>query len=111
MSAFSNVDPSSTISKGLSPYSYVQSRDKSLEDHLTIHLKEITRIGTALSVEKNIHKLLEMIVDEAKSLTNADAGTLYILDKDKKIIAKRITPEQAEQIIDNLIQIESKNNS
>jgi HD-GYP domain-containing protein (c-di-GMP phosphodiesterase class II) len=90
MSAFSNVDPSSTISKGLSPYSYVQSRDKSLEDHLTIHLKEITRIGTALSVEKNIHKLLEMIVDEAKSLTNADAGTLYILDKDKKALQFQI---------------------
>jgi len=36
---------------------------------------------------------------------------LFILDKDKKIIAKRITPEQAEQIIDNLIRIESKNNS
>ncbi len=34
---------------------------------------------------------------------------LFILDRDKKIVAKRITPEQAEQIINNLIAIESKN--
>jgi len=36
---------------------------------------------------------------------------LFVLDHEKKIVAKRITPEQAEQIINNLIQIESKNNS
>jgi thiol-disulfide isomerase/thioredoxin len=36
---------------------------------------------------------------------------LFILDKDKKIVAKRVTPEQAEQIINNLIAIESNNNS
>jgi len=35
---------------------------------------------------------------------------LFILDRDKKIVAKRITPEQAENIINNLIQIELKNN-
>ncbi|MEN8229438.1 MAG: thioredoxin-like domain-containing protein [Bacteroidota bacterium] len=34
---------------------------------------------------------------------------LFLLDKDKKIVAKRITPEQAESIINNLIKIESKN--
>ena len=36
---------------------------------------------------------------------------LFILDQEKKIVAKRITPEQAENIINNLIKIESKNNS
>ena len=34
---------------------------------------------------------------------------LFILDRDKKIVAKRVTPEQAEQIINNLIAMESKN--
>ena len=34
---------------------------------------------------------------------------LFILDRDKKIVAKRVTPEQAEQIINNLIAIESLN--
>lgn len=36
---------------------------------------------------------------------------LFVLDQNKKIVAKRITPEQAERIINNLIQLESQNNS
>lgn len=35
---------------------------------------------------------------------------LFVLDRDKKIIAKRVTPEQAEKIIHNLIEIESNDN-
>jgi len=35
---------------------------------------------------------------------------LFVLDQDKKIIAKRVTPEQAEQIINNMIELELKNN-
>jgi hypothetical protein len=35
---------------------------------------------------------------------------LFVLDQDKKIIAKRVTPEQAEQIINNMIELESQNN-
>lgn len=46
--------------------------------------RSFARIGQALSVEKNINKLLEMVVDEARNLSNADAGTLYILDENKK---------------------------
>lgn len=36
---------------------------------------------------------------------------LFVLDQDKKIVAKRITPEQAELIINNLIQMDSQNKS
>ncbi|MCD4709464.1 MAG: redoxin domain-containing protein [Bacteroidales bacterium] len=35
---------------------------------------------------------------------------LFVLDRDKKIIAKRVTPEQAEKIINNLIEFESNDN-
>lgn len=48
------------------------------------HIKQLTQIGLALSGEKDIDKLLELIVEEAKELANADAGTLYILDKDRE---------------------------
>lgn len=48
------------------------------------HIKQLTGIGLALSAEKNISKLLEMIVDESRDLSNADGGTLYIVDDDKK---------------------------
>jgi HD-GYP domain-containing protein (c-di-GMP phosphodiesterase class II) len=50
------------------------------------HIRKLTEIGLALSAEKNISKLFEMIVDEARELSDADAGTLYILDKyDKQL--------------------------
>jgi HD-GYP domain-containing protein (c-di-GMP phosphodiesterase class II) len=48
------------------------------------HIKQLAQIGLALSIEKDINKLLEMIVDEARDLTSADAGTLYILCKEKQ---------------------------
>ncbi len=45
-------------------------------------IKKLSQIGTALSAERNLDKLLEMIVEEASEFTNADAGTLYILEDD-----------------------------
>ncbi|MDH5543492.1 MAG: GAF domain-containing protein [Nitrospinota bacterium] len=40
-------------------------------------IKKLSDIGIALSSEKNLDKLLEMILNEAMSFTSADAGTLY----------------------------------
>ncbi len=48
----------------------------------TTHLQRLSQIGIALSAEKDINKLLEMIVDEAMIFTKADAGTLYVVDED-----------------------------
>lgn len=39
----------------------------------------LTEIGIALSAELNLDALLEKIVHHARELTNADAGTLYLL--------------------------------
>lgn len=47
---------------------------------LTEHLRHLTDIGLALSGEQNRDRLLEMIVSLARSITHADAGTLYIVD-------------------------------
>ena len=47
------------------------------------HINRYAKIGIALSAEKNIGKLLEMIVQEAMALSNADAGTLYLMNEDK----------------------------
>lgn len=43
------------------------------------HIDKLLRIGTALSAERNLDKLLEMILDLARELTRADAGTLYLV--------------------------------
>ncbi len=45
------------------------------------HIQKLSEIGIALSVEKDITRLFKMIVKEAKSICNADAGTLYIVDE------------------------------
>ncbi|OHB50476.1 MAG: metal-dependent phosphohydrolase [Planctomycetes bacterium GWF2_39_10] len=50
------------------------------------HIKRLTNIGTALSAEGHIQKLLEMIVEYAMSFTNADGGTLYIVSADRKYL-------------------------
>ena len=47
------------------------------------YIKRLTNIGTALSAEKNLDRLLEMIVDEARDFTNAQGGTLYIMSDDE----------------------------
>jgi HD-GYP domain-containing protein (c-di-GMP phosphodiesterase class II) len=46
------------------------------------HIKRLTEIGVALSAEKNINHLMEMILSEARAFTNADGGTLYIMSDD-----------------------------
>jgi len=43
-------------------------------------VKKLNKIGIALSSKGDKNNLLEMIVHEAKSLTHADGGTLYIKD-------------------------------
>ena len=47
---------------------------------LLAHLSELNEIGVALSSERDINIFLETILISAKKITNADAGTLYLLD-------------------------------
>ncbi len=49
-------------------------------------IERLTDIGIALSAEKDINRLLEMIVDEARHITRADAGTLYIVDEEARLL-------------------------
>ena len=51
---------------------------KSLENR--IH--RLNEIGIALSTESDANKLFEMILEEAKNITNADGRTLYSKDED-----------------------------
>jgi len=60
------------------------------DNNLNRHIKELIRIGIALSTEKDINALLEMIVVEARALVHADAGTLYILDKGSRTLVFEI---------------------
>ncbi|MBL8148580.1 MAG: GAF domain-containing protein [Blastocatellia bacterium] len=48
----------------------------------TTTMKELNRIGMALSHERNIDKLLAMIVNKAMEITQSDAASLYLVEPD-----------------------------
>jgi len=50
-------------------------------DELQLQLDHLIEIGSALSSERDLEVLLEMIVDEARRVTRADGGTLFLLDE------------------------------
>ncbi len=58
------------------PFDPLESLPPSLKERSIV--SKIIAIGTALSAEKNIDTLLEMIIVQTKQLTCADAGTLYL---------------------------------
>ncbi|MDP7036880.1 MAG: HD domain-containing phosphohydrolase [Candidatus Marinimicrobia bacterium] len=49
-----------------------------LEERIT----RLNEIGIALSTEKDTNKLFELILEEAKNITNADGRTLYMVDNE-----------------------------
>ena len=60
--------------------------------------RTLTQIGLSLSAEKDTKKLLERIVIEARTLTNADAGTLYLLDKETQELTFEIVQNDSMQV-------------
>jgi len=48
-------------------------------------LDQLVEIGVALSSERDINKLLESILVAAKSITNADGGTLYRMQEGREL--------------------------
>lgn len=53
-------------------------------NNLLHRLEELNAIGVALSSEGNINHLLEAILVAAKRITNADAGTLYLMEPEQR---------------------------
>ncbi len=53
-----------------------------LRDRQLSLLKRVIPIGVALSTEKDFDRLLETLVIEAQSITNADGGSLYLREND-----------------------------
>jgi len=43
-------------------------------------LGELTRIGIALSTERDYHTLLDLILSQARQVTGSDAGSLYLVE-------------------------------
>ncbi len=46
-----------------------------------LQMKEMQQIGISLSIERDIRKLLGNILEKARELTNSDAGSIYLIDR------------------------------
>jgi len=59
--------------------------ERTIDQDLEDRLKRLNEIGVSLSVERDLHALLERILLESRGFTSADAGTLY-LRKENELI-------------------------
>jgi HD-GYP domain-containing protein (c-di-GMP phosphodiesterase class II) len=66
-----------------------QTQRATLESLLN-RLSDLNIIGAALSSERDINRLLESILTAARRITNADAGTLYLVDAEKQVLTFEI---------------------
>ncbi len=67
---------------------YLADAPKAVKAYITDLEKQISNlsnIGLALSKEKDMNKLLEMILLEAKRIANSDGGTLYMMTDDRRL--------------------------
>ena len=53
-------------------------------DNMLSKIALLNEIGIALSSEKDSQRVLEIILNGAKSLTNADGGSIYSVTDDNK---------------------------
>lgn len=53
-----------------------------LERSSANELRELSRVGAALGTERDLDTLLAMILTQARRLSSADAGSLYLVEKD-----------------------------
>ncbi len=61
-----------------------------------LRLEELNAIGIALSAERNHNRLLELILTKARAITNADAGSLFLVsDIDQPIVHRDGTEARA----------------
>jgi HD-GYP domain-containing protein (c-di-GMP phosphodiesterase class II) len=54
-----------------------------LEQSSAFDLRELSRVGAALSTERDLDTLLEMILVQALRLSGSDAGSLYLIERDE----------------------------
>ena len=80
------IDISSVIEDG-DIVTYKEGKHISSNENLHERIKGLNQIGIALSAEHDIERLLEDIVARTKEITEADGGTLYLIEN-KKLLFK-----------------------
>jgi len=50
-------------------------------DRLSVELRDLNSIGVRLSAERDLKRLLELILTKAREITHSDAGSLYLVEE------------------------------
>lgn len=53
------------------------------EQERSRELADLAQVGAALSTERDLLKLLEMILSQARRVTTSDAGSIYLVERDE----------------------------
>ena len=72
---------------------------KDRSKYLEKRIKQLNEIGIALSKENDFNKLFEMIMEEARQITNADGRTLYMMSEDGKHLKFEIVRNDSLKLI------------
>ncbi len=67
-----------------------REHSRQAQDQGSAQLHKLIELGIALSAERNHDRLTERILLEAKSLTNSDGGTLYLVGEDYRTLHFKI---------------------
>jgi len=62
------------------------------------HIEQLTKIGIALSAEKDINNFFNLVLEEAMNYTNSDGGTIYTVSDDKKYLDFKIVCTRSKNI-------------
>ena len=62
------------------------------------HIEQLTKIGIALSAEKDINNFFNLVLEEAMDYTNSDGGTIYTVSDDKKFLDFKIVCTRSKNI-------------
>ena len=67
--------------------------------YLEERIRQLNEIGIALSKEDDFNKLFEMIMEEARQITNADGRTLYMKSQDGKFLEFEIVRTDSQGLV------------
>ena len=67
-----------------------ERRARQEEEERRRELGELTGVGVALSTERDLVQLLELILTQARRITSSDAGSLYLTERDDDGVARSL---------------------
>jgi HD-GYP domain-containing protein (c-di-GMP phosphodiesterase class II) len=69
-----------------------RGQDRLISIRATRDLEEMNRIGIALSETRDVERLLALILQKARSITSADAGSLYLVESGEESKERNAAP-------------------